>query len=93
MNCYGRCDRCGKCLTEVLCRCQACIYAAMEKVKSPPNWRIVDCSWLKIQWQFELGDFWIGLFYRKTKIACHFYVCLIPCFPLHITKLRKEYRK
>ncbi len=51
----------------------------------PPHWRIIDRPRLKVQIQFEYRDWWAGVFWRRTKIALHFYICLIPMLPLHIT--------
>lgn len=56
----------------------------------PPHWRIVDRPTLKVQFQWELRDLWVGLFWRKTQIALHLYVCIVPCVPLHVTILRKQ---
>lgn len=49
--------------------------------------RLVDKSWLKVQLQFEPRDIWIGLFWRRTEIAWHFYICILPLLPLHISIL------
>jgi len=54
----------------------------------PPHWRFIDLPTIKAQFQLEWRDLWVGLFWRRTEIAIHFYVCLIPCLPLHITGLR-----
>ena len=60
----------------------------------PCRWRLVDRPRLKVQIQLEIRDLWLGLFWRTTKIAFHFYICLVPMVPLHITiakgKLREE---
>lgn len=47
--------------------------------------RFIDRQWLKAQFQFEPRDVWIGLFWRRTEIALHFYVCVVPMIPLHVT--------
>lgn len=60
----------------------------IEKDKKPPSWRLVDRPHLKIQFQWEPRDLWLGLFWRKTKIALHIYICILPMVPLHITKER-----
>lgn len=49
------------------------------------RWRIIDKPRLKAQFQFEPKDWWIGLFWQRTDVALHLYVCLIPLVPLHIT--------
>ena len=63
-------------------------WAGIEKDKKPPSWRLVDRPHLKIQFQLEPRDLWLGLFWRKTKLALHLYICLLPMVPLHITKRR-----
>lgn len=50
----------------------------------PPHLRLYDGTYCKVQFQLELRDMWIGLFWRKTAFW-HFYICLVPCLPLHIT--------
>jgi len=65
-----------------------------DVMKTPPHLRLVDADRLKVQIQFEPRDMWIGLFWRVTRDVpapasiVHLYVCLIPCFPLHLTWLR-----
>ena len=54
---------------------------------------------LNIRFQYKLEDFWIGAFWRKSKVCvpqgAPFYtlpicdmvevwICLIPCLPIHI---------
>ena len=48
-------------------------------------WRLINRNSLIVQFQVELRDCWIGLFWRKTEIAFHLYICLVPLIPLHIT--------
>lgn len=57
--------------------------------ENPRHWRLIDRPTLKAQLQFEPRDLWVGVFWRKTDIAVHVYLCLIPCIPLHITVLRR----
>ncbi len=47
--------------------------------------RFVDREKLKVQLQWEPRDLWVGLFWRRTDIALHLYVCLVPLVPLHVT--------
>lgn len=47
--------------------------------------RIWNGSKMKIQFQFEKRDWWVGLFWRRTELAMHLFVCLVPLIPLHIT--------
>lgn len=52
---------------------------------------------LKITWEFKLEDMWIGVFWRKqvthpmidemdTNHQFDLWICIIPCFPIHIQK-------
>ena len=52
--------------------------------------RFVDRPGLKAQFQFEWRDWWIGLFWQRTDVAFHLYVCLVPLLPLHITIARRR---
>lgn len=54
--------------------------------------RIIDRRFLKAQFQFEPRDLWIGLFWRQTEMSWHFYICIVPLLPLHITFMRKVNR-
>lgn len=47
--------------------------------------RIVDKPRLIAQFQFEPRDLWVGLFWQRTEVAFHLYICVIPLVPLHIT--------
>jgi hypothetical protein len=38
-----------------------------------------------VQFQWEPRDLWIGVFWRRTEIALHLYICLLPMVPLHVT--------
>lgn len=49
------------------------------------RFRFIDKPRLKAQFQFEPRDCWIGLFWQRTEVAFHLYVCLIPLVPLHVT--------
>ena len=51
----------------------------------PRHWRIVDRPRLRVQFQLELRDWWVGVFWRRTDIALHLYVCIVPLIPLHVT--------
>ena len=54
----------------------------------------------EITLEFKLEDFWIGLFWKSkysykipheggelTRHKSEMWICIIPCFPIHITKL------
>lgn len=52
-------------------------------------WRLIDRPGrLIVQFQWEPRDVWVGLFWRRTEIALHLYICLLPFVPLHITIAR-----
>ena len=55
--------------------------------KNPSRIRLIDRPGLIAQFQFELRDAFVGLFWRKTEIALHLYICVVPFVPLHITIL------
>ncbi len=52
--------------------------------RNPPYWKLVDRPMLKVQVEWEPRDVWIGLFWHKTVLAVHLYICLIPLMPLHV---------
>ena len=43
-------------------------------------------SW-RVRLEFKLEDFWVGVFWRGTRMPemTDVWVCLIPCLPIHIT--------
>ena len=45
---------------------------------------------MKIRLEFKLQDMWLGIYWVRKHYfegsAMHVWVCLIPCFPIHITK-------
>ncbi len=49
--------------------------------------RIINRDRIKAQFQWEPRDLWVGLFWRRTDIALHLYICIVPLVPLHITIL------
>lgn len=59
----------------------------------PRSLRIIDRPRLKVQFQLEARDFWVGLFWRVNRhpgyAIVHLYICLIPCVPLHISLLKE----
>ena len=45
---------------------------------------------MKITLEYKIQDFWIGLFWQTKAGKLHIYVCLIPCFPIHIALDRNK---
>lgn len=48
---------------------------------------------IKIKLEFKLEDFWIGVFWKRKPRweelryvgkDLHIWICIIPCFPIHI---------
>jgi len=35
--------------------------------------------------EFKLQDMWIGVYWKRTGSYTDVWVCLVPCFPIHIT--------
>lgn len=47
--------------------------------------------------EFKLADFWVGVFWKVKDVEAgtgakwrylHIWICLLPCFPLHLTFLK-----
>ncbi len=34
--------------------------------------------------EFKLADAWIGAFWKQSQNTLHIWVCIVPCFPLHV---------
>lgn len=43
---------------------------------------------LKVRLEFKLADMWVGVFWDKRGTALHIWLCIIPCFPIHITRTK-----
>lgn len=45
---------------------------------------------MKVRVEFKLEDMWVGVFWRKWEfgraIGIDIWICLVPCFPIHITR-------
>jgi hypothetical protein len=60
--------------------------------------RIINAERVKVQFQWEPRDLWIGAFWRfnygmtPRYYTFHLYVCLVPMLPLHVTVLRETGR-
>lgn len=57
--------------------------------------RLGDKTWLHIE--FKLADLWIGAFWRTQEVNygsivgnvmedLHVWICVVPCFPIHIIR-------
>jgi hypothetical protein len=57
--------------------------------ENPKAWRVFNGTRTKVQIQWEPRDMWIGVFWRKTELCFHLYVCILPLLPIHITTLLK----
>lgn len=60
--------------------------------KEPPHVRLFNRDTVKVNIQWEPRDLWVGLFWRRTELALHVYLCLVPCFPFHVSILRARWR-
>jgi hypothetical protein len=47
---------------------------------------------LSVRLEFKLEDFWIGVFWKRSQVATHVWICLLPCLPIHLTISAKEER-
>jgi hypothetical protein len=58
--------------------------------------RIINCETLKAQFQLEMRDLWVGLFWRINRempppyYTLHLYICIVPLLPLHVTVLLRS---
>jgi hypothetical protein len=59
--------------------------------------RLIDRPLFKVGFEFEPRDVWVGLFWRRTDYWLHFYVCMLPCVPLHVVvgnaRLKDAYQR
>lgn len=39
------------------------------------------------RWERKVADCWIGVFWKREARRLDIWICLVPCFPLHITRL------
>jgi hypothetical protein len=44
----------------------------------------------RIGLEFKAADLWIGAFWKRDGIWWHLWVCLVPCFPLHLTWMTRK---
>lgn len=58
---------------------------------------------MKIRWEFKKEDCWIGVYWERSDYfldtdksyvypngQLDIWICLIPCFPIHITKITEK---
>ena len=45
---------------------------------------------MKVQLECKIQDCWIGVYWRREEEQLHIWICLLPCFPLHIQVHPKE---
>lgn len=44
---------------------------------------------MKFEIKFKKQDCWIGIFWNNdSQKETHIWICLIPCFPIHIIKAK-----
>jgi len=41
-------------------------------------------KFIELKCFFEPRDIWVGLYWKKHKRAIEFYLCLLPCLPIHL---------
>lgn len=39
---------------------------------------------MKVRLEFKLEDMWRGAYWRKKDGILHVWICIYPCFPIHI---------
>jgi len=39
---------------------------------------------MKVRFEFKFADLWIGAYWAHIDSILHVWVCVLPCFPLHI---------
>lgn len=42
-------------------------------------------DWL-LNLEFKLADCWVGVFWQRKADELHIWICLIPCFPIHLIR-------
>jgi hypothetical protein len=40
---------------------------------------------MKIRVERKWEDAWIGVFWKRQPDRCDIWICIVPCFPIHIT--------
>ncbi len=45
---------------------------------------------MKAKLKFEPRDLWIGVYWDRSPVRLDVYICVVPCFPLHIRIYRES---
>lgn len=45
---------------------------------------------MNVRLECKIQDCWIGLFWKREEHTLHLWICLVPCFPLHIQVRPKQ---
>jgi hypothetical protein len=43
---------------------------------------------IRARLEFKLADCWIGAFWKRDQSTLHIWICVVPCFPLHVEMMR-----
>lgn len=44
---------------------------------------------MTVQIEWKPQDMWVGVFWKRRVISTDVWICLVPCFPIHIYFLNK----
>ena len=44
-------------------------------------------GYLNIDVEFKLQDFWVGAYWKRGIHKFDIWICIIPCFPIHIESI------
>ena len=47
----------------------------------------------KVNIEFKKEDCWIGIYWRRKINSLNIWICIIPCFPIHIRKYTPIHRR
>jgi len=45
---------------------------------------------LEVKFEYKLQDMWLGVFWKATPAWVDIWICLVPCFPLHLSWMRRR---
>lgn len=43
--------------------------------------------------EFKLADFWVGLFWKTSGHCFDAWLCLVPCFPIHLCLMWHDHQQ